>query len=94
MLATIFICADNIKIKGLQFYKINYSKLTVSEVAFILVCRLHLPHIKCSFLAMRRIITYFRSTINQDRFTKLSILQIEKDIDNILSKIFTKKKVE
>lgn len=34
-----------------------------------------------SFSAMRRINTYLRSTMEQNRFGKLSILNIEKDIE-------------
>lgn len=33
-----------------------------------------------SFSAMRRINTYLRANMNQDRFTNLAILNIEKDI--------------
>jgi len=34
-----------------------------------------------AFSAMRRINTYLRSTMEQDRFSNLSILNIEKDIE-------------
>lgn len=46
-----------------------------------------------SFSAMRRINTYIRSTMFQDRFSNLAIMNIERDIDvdnEIILKIFSK----
>jgi len=37
-----------------------------------------------SFSFMRRIKTWIRSSMNQDRFTDMSILQIERDISSII----------
>lgn len=37
-----------------------------------------------SFSVMRRIKTWIRSSMNQDRFTDMSILHIERDISNII----------
>jgi hypothetical protein len=39
-----------------------------------------------TFSAMRRINTYIRSTILPNRFSKLAIISIEKDLSNILNK--------
>ncbi|KAE9524453.1 hypothetical protein AGLY_015174, partial [Aphis glycines] len=39
---------------------------------------------ECSFSVMRRIKTWIRSSMNQDRFTDMSILHIERDISNII----------
>lgn len=35
-----------------------------------------------SFSTMRRISTYIRSTMNQDRFSSLAIINIERDVSN------------
>jgi len=37
-----------------------------------------------SFSVMRRIKTWIRSSMNQDRFTDMSILHIERDISNVI----------
>jgi len=37
-----------------------------------------------SFSVMRRIKTWIRSSMNQDRFTDMTILHIERDISNII----------
>jgi len=39
-----------------------------------------------TFSAMRRINTYIRSTMLPNRFSKLSIIAIERDLSNVLNK--------
>lgn len=53
--------------------------LALSILIFSVSCE------RVSFSTMRRINTYIRSTMNQDRFSSLAILNIERDVSNTIN---------
>ncbi|XP_022161304.1 52 kDa repressor of the inhibitor of the protein kinase-like [Myzus persicae] len=77
------IIGDNIK--DFNFIKENLNKKVFPNLYLMVQVAITLPISSAtserSFSAMRRINTYLRSTMNQDRFSNLSILHIEKDIE-------------
>lgn len=70
----------------INLFKKNITISTFPNVYKLLNLALTLPisSASCerSFSTMRRINTYIRSTMTQDRFSSLAILNIERDISN------------
>ncbi|XP_050064360.1 uncharacterized protein LOC126553253, partial [Aphis gossypii] len=77
------VIGDNLK--DFNFIKENLNKKVFPNLYLMVQVAITLPISSAtserSFSAKRRINTYLRSTMNQDRFSNLSILHIEKDIE-------------
>ncbi|CAI6372170.1 unnamed protein product [Macrosiphum euphorbiae] len=83
------VIGDNLK--DMNFIKENLNKKVFPNLYLMVQVAITLPISSAtserSFSAMRRINTYLRSTMNQDRFSNLSILHIEKDIEIKINEI-------